>query len=77
MQISDSGAALIKGDSPVSLAKAVKNDPELMGMKEAHLRDSVALARFFHWLDVEVAKVFLELIKNNFATSQICLLCRS
>jgi len=47
--------ALIEMDSPVTLAKAIKNSCELDGMREAHLRDSVALARFFHWLEVQVA----------------------
>lgn len=37
--------------SPVMSAKAVKTDAELRGMREAHLRDAVALAEFFHWLE--------------------------
>ncbi|GFH06624.1 uncharacterized protein HaLaN_01286, partial [Haematococcus lacustris] len=37
--------------SPVTSAKAVKNASELAGMREAHLRDAVALCHFLHWLE--------------------------
>jgi Xaa-Pro aminopeptidase len=40
--------------SPVTLRKAVKNDVELEGMREAHLRDAVAIVQFLQWLDDEV-----------------------
>jgi Xaa-Pro aminopeptidase len=45
---------LVEGTSPVVVAKAVKNAAELAGMKEAHVRDAVALAEFFCWLEGEV-----------------------
>lgn len=45
---------LVEGMSPVVIAKAVKNAAELQGMKEAHLRDGVALAEFFCWLEETV-----------------------
>ena len=41
--------------SPIATAKAVKNMAELDGMREAHLRDSVALATTFNWLEEEVS----------------------
>lgn len=41
--------------SPVTLRKAVKNDVELEGMREAHLRDAVAIVQFLQWLDDEIA----------------------
>ena len=44
----------VERPSPISAAKAVKNTAELDGMREAHLRDSVALATTFHWLEEEV-----------------------
>ena len=44
--------------SPISGAKAIKNDAELDGMREAHLRDSVALATTFHWLETEVLHLY-------------------
>ncbi|KAK3274580.1 hypothetical protein CYMTET_17242 [Cymbomonas tetramitiformis] len=45
---------LVEGTSPLAMDKAVKNQAELAGMREAHLRDSVALASFFSWLEKEV-----------------------
>ena len=39
--------------SPLSFAKAIKNEAELAGMREAHLRDSVALAETLHHLEQE------------------------
>ena len=41
--------------SPVSAAKAVKNEAELAGMREAHIRDGVALVKFFSWLEKTIA----------------------
>lgn len=40
--------------SPIVLAKALKNDRELAGMREAHVRDGAAVAEFLHWLEGEV-----------------------
>ncbi|GLT94930.1 hypothetical protein SLE2022_126410 [Rubroshorea leprosula] len=40
--------------SPISLAKAVKNDAELEGMRNSHLRDAAALAQFWFWLEEEI-----------------------
>lgn len=37
--------------SPVTDAKAIKNHVELAGFKECHIRDGVALARYFAWLE--------------------------
>jgi Xaa-Pro aminopeptidase len=37
------------------LAKSVKNEAELAGMLEAHLRDGVAMASFWCWLDEQAA----------------------
>lgn len=45
---------VITGTSPVGLRKAVKNDVEVAGMKEAHLEDGVAMERFLHWLQTSV-----------------------
>ncbi|CAI9303350.1 unnamed protein product [Lactuca saligna] len=42
--------------SPISLAKAVKNDAELEGMRNSHLRDAAALAEFWSWLEEEMSK---------------------
>ncbi|KAG7290992.1 hypothetical protein NEMBOFW57_000999 [Staphylotrichum longicolle] len=37
--------------SPVGDAKAVKNDTELEGMRQCHMRDGAALIQFFAWLE--------------------------
>lgn len=42
---------VVEGASPIPLAKAIKNDAEIAGMVEAHLRDGVAMASFWCWLD--------------------------
>jgi len=42
---------IIIGKDPARLARAVKNSQELAGARAAHLRDGVALVRFFAWLD--------------------------
>jgi Xaa-Pro aminopeptidase len=45
------GAQVKFAPSPVMAMKAVKNATEVRGMRAAHVRDGVALARFFHWLE--------------------------
>ena len=45
----------VEAASPVVAAKALKNDAELAGMREAHLRDGVALAHVLCWLDAKAA----------------------
>lgn len=41
----------LRQTTPVQIAKACKNEAELAGMKEAHLRDGVALSSFLCWLE--------------------------
>lgn len=45
------GAKVVERADPCQLAKAVKNETELVGARAAHLRDGAALARFLCWLD--------------------------
>jgi Xaa-Pro aminopeptidase len=52
----DSNAVLIEKRDPVLLPKAIKNDAELAGMREAHRIDGAAMARFLHWFDTEAPK---------------------
>lgn len=42
--------------SPVSMMKAVKNEVEIAGFREAHRRDGLAMVRFLAWLDREVPR---------------------
>ena len=37
--------------SPIAVAKAVKNDVELEGMRACHIRDGAALTEYFAWLE--------------------------
>ncbi len=45
------GATLDCCSSPVRLAKAVKNTIEIEGMRQAQIRDAVAMVRFLYWLE--------------------------
>jgi len=40
--------------TPINLMKAIKNDIEAQGMINCHIRDGVALVRYFAWLENEV-----------------------
>lgn len=44
-------------ETPVPHQKAVKNDAELAGMREAHVRDGIALCRFLAWLQGHIDAV--------------------
>jgi Xaa-Pro aminopeptidase len=37
--------------SPIGDAKAIKNDAELEGMRQCHIRDGAALTEYFAWLE--------------------------
>ena len=43
-------APLVRGLSPIAKLKAVKSIVELAGMRQAHVRDGVAMVRFLRWL---------------------------
>ena len=43
------------GKSPVILEKAVKTESEIENMRQAYVDDGVAMERFLHWLETEVA----------------------
>ncbi|XP_077992891.1 xaa-Pro aminopeptidase 1-like [Glandiceps talaboti] len=42
--------------SPIVLSKAVKNDIEIDGMRQAHIKDAAALCEAFAWMEKEVPK---------------------
>jgi Xaa-Pro aminopeptidase len=48
------GVELLAADDPVMVPKACKNPREIDGMREAHVRDGLAVVRFLAWLDREV-----------------------
>lgn len=42
---------IIRGDSPVALLKAIRNEQEIAGIHAAMQRDGVALVKFLKWLE--------------------------
>lgn len=42
---------VVSGKSPVALRKAVKNETEISGIREAHHVDGLAMEKFLFWLD--------------------------
>lgn len=46
---------IARGQDPCLLPKAIKNDTEIAGCREAHLRDGRAMVRFLAWLDAAAA----------------------
>ena len=51
----EAGANLIIGADPVLLPKAQKNEVELDGMRDCHVRDGSAVSRYLAWIEREVA----------------------
>ena len=47
---------VVWGDDPCRLPKACKNEGEIAGMREAHLRDGAAVVEFLAWLDAQTLK---------------------
>ena len=47
---------VIHGPSITTLMKSVKNDIEIEGMKQAHIRDGVAMVNFLYWFDSHFGK---------------------
>jgi Xaa-Pro aminopeptidase len=45
------GRVVERSRSPVFLAKGIKNEAELRGMRDAHRRDGAAMVRFLKWLE--------------------------
>lgn len=54
--LTDADAKLVEKPDPVLLPKAKKNDAELAGMREAHVLDGIALAKFLCWFDENAPK---------------------
>lgn len=48
------GRVVERARSPIFLAKGVKNESELRGMREAHRRDGASMVRFLKWLEEAV-----------------------
>lgn len=48
------GPAIIHKISPIPIGKAIKNQSEIEGMKNCHLRDAAALVEFWSWLEKSI-----------------------
>lgn len=53
--LAGAGAKIIVDECPTVMAKARKNPVELNGMRAAHKRDGVALAKFLAWFSRDIA----------------------
>ncbi|WP_375173580.1 aminopeptidase P family protein [Pseudooceanicola sp.] len=49
--LAEAGIEARHGSDPCRIPKACKNAGELQGMRDAHLRDAVAMCRFLAWFD--------------------------
>ncbi len=50
-KLESAGGLVNHGTDPCQLTKAVKNHTEVAGIRNAHLRDGVAVCRFLAWVD--------------------------
>ncbi len=48
-RLEKSGARVVRKEDPCALPKACKNDVEIEGTRQAHLRDGASLTRFLAW----------------------------
>lgn len=55
-QLSTAGAKVTNGDDVCLLPKACKNPVEIEGIRQAHIRDGVAVSKLLCWLDEEAPK---------------------
>ncbi|XP_059610835.1 xaa-Pro aminopeptidase 1-like [Phlebotomus argentipes] len=53
-QIPAERRSVVSGYSPIARRKAVKNAVEAQGLRDCHVRDSVAVIRYLHWLNVTI-----------------------
>lgn len=53
-------AKIINKSNPTTYMKAIKNDIELENLKEAHIKDGVAVTKFMYWLKNNVGKVSMD-----------------
>lgn len=65
-----SGGHVDHGMDPISLMKAVKNDAEIQGSRDAHLRDGAAVTRFLCYMAREAVKGQLTEIDAAIALEQ-------
>lgn len=52
--IGRSRAILVTASNPIPQMRAIKNETEIKGYRNAMLKDGIALTRFFHWLETRL-----------------------
>ena len=52
----NSSCKIVRGNSPIALLKAIRNEQEIAGIHAAMIRDGVALVKFLRWLEAAVPK---------------------
>jgi hypothetical protein len=50
-RLAAAGATVVRGMDPCTLPRSTKNEVEIEGTRQAHIRDGAALTRFLHWVD--------------------------
>ena len=56
----DESIKVINRSNPTTYMKAIKNEIELENLKEAHIKDGVAVTKFMYWLKNNVGKVAMD-----------------
>lgn len=54
LQAIPEGVKRVGGESPIALLKAVKTPREIANIRQAHVKDGVAVTRFIYWLKTNV-----------------------
>ncbi|KAI3717129.1 hypothetical protein L1987_68511 [Smallanthus sonchifolius] len=49
---------VLQQPSPLALPKSLKNAVEMEGLKNAHIRDGVAVVQYFAWLDKQMQEIY-------------------
>ncbi len=50
-RLKEAKADITRASDPCMLPKAAKNEVEIQGTRNAHIRDGVAIAKFLHWIN--------------------------
>lgn len=52
-RLAAAGARIVRGMDPCMLPRSAKNETEIEGTRQAHIRDGAALSNFLHWVATE------------------------
>jgi len=54
-----SNAPIINSDNPSTMLKAVKNEIEIANMRQAHIKDGVAIIKLWYWLSTKIDRAVI------------------